>query len=521
MRTARLLAGVRRFVRDRLTVAGAAKEIRRGLDRREHNFLEVLRTQVFERPESPYQTLLHLAGATFGDLEHSVRQHGVDGALLRLAEAGVYLTADEFKGKKEVVRGGTSFRVAPELFLRPGPASGFIGISSGTRNEPVSTFIPLDWLAVRTAAAGLFYASHDLYSRAHALCDGILPAAPGTNNLLILGKLGIPVARWFSHRISVHSRAERSYYYLLTQLIILTGRLSGARFPWPQFIQLPDLRWIVHWVQEEHRRGIACCITTAASNAARIARTAEEMGVSLEGTTFIAIGEPYTESKREVIERLGARAASRYAYGGGVNIGFGCADRRYTDDVHVNEHFLALLAHPSPLPGDGPPIHPLLCTTLTPLAPRMLLNVASGDYALLERRECGCALGAAGLNLHVHRIRSFEKFTSEGLNYFYGDLFELFEQTLPGEFGGGPGDYQLVEEEDEKGQTRLTLLVHPSVGGVDETRLISRVFASLSAGSRGNQFMARVWQGAGTVRVRRQAPHASPRGKILPLHLPH
>jgi hypothetical protein len=521
LRTPRLAGGVRQFVRDRLTVAQATEQIRRGVDRREQNFLDVVRTRVFGTPDSPYQTLLKIAGVTFADLEQSVRRHGVDGTLHRLAAAGVYLTSDEFKGKKEVVRDGTSFRVSPELFLRQAPTSGFIGISSGSRSQPVSTFIPLDWLAVRTAAAGLFCASHDLYSHAHALYDGILPAGPGTNNLLIFGKLGIPVDRWFSHRISVHSRTERSYYFLLTYLIVATGRVSGAGFPWPQFVEISELERIVRWVQEMRRQGIRCCITSPASNAARIARTAAEMGASLEGTVFIVIGEPYTESKREVIERVGARAATRYAYGGGVNVGFGCADRRHTDDVHVNEHFLALLSHPQPLSGDGPPIHPLLCTTLSPLAPRMLLNVASGDYALLERRECGCALGEAGLTLHVHRIRSFEKLTSEGLNYFYGDLFDLFEKVIPTEFGGGPGDYQLVEEEDEEGQTRLTLLVHPSVGDLDEARLVFRLLESLSAGSRGNQFMARVWQGAGTLRVRRQAPFASPRGKILPLHIPH
>lgn len=519
-RTFTLTVGVRDFLRDRLTLVQAEEQIKRGLDQRERNCIELIRTRVFEDPDSPYRPLFAHAGCAFSDFQASVHQHGVDGALERLAAAGVYLTSDEFKGKREVVRGGTSFPVAPERFLRQGPASGFIGLSSGTRNQPVSTFIPLDWLAVRTAAAGLFCASHDLYSRAHAFYDGILPAGPGMNNLLIFGKLGIPVDRWFSHRISVHSRTERSYYFLLTYLIVLTGKVSGAGFPWPQFVEISELQQIVRWVQEKHRHGVRCCITSPASNAARIARTAAEMGVSLEGTTFIAIGEPYTESKREVIERVGARAATRYAYGGGVNIGFGCAERRHTDDVHVNEHILALLPHPVPLPGEGPPIHPLLCTTMSPLAPRMLLNVASGDYALLERRECGCALGQAGLTLHVHRIRSFEKFTSEGLNYFYGDLYELFEKTIPAEFGGGPGDYQLVEEEDEAGQTRLTLLVHPSVGNLDESRLVSRLLESLSAGSRGHQFMARVWQGAGTLRVRRQAPHASPRGKILPLHIP-
>jgi hypothetical protein len=56
------------------------------------------------------------------------------------------------------------------------------------------------------------------------------------------------------------------------------------------------------------------------------------------------------------------------------------------------------------------------------------------------------------------------------MNYFYGDLFEFIETTLPAEFGGDPGDYQLVEEEDCNAQTRLTLLVHPEVGQFDEKK---------------------------------------------------
>jgi hypothetical protein len=150
----------------------------------------------------------------------------------------------------------------------------------------------------------------------------------------------------------------------------------------------------------------------------------------------------------------------------------------------------------------------------------LLLNVELGDYATLERRDCGCTLGNAGLTLHLHHIGSYEKFTSEGMNYFYGDLYDLLEGTLPAEFGGGPGDYQLVEEEDEKGQTRLTLVVHPSVGQLDENNVLDRVRAAFSNGSRGNRFITRVWQNAGTFRVRRTVPHSSGRGKILPLHIP-
>jgi hypothetical protein len=119
----------------------------------------------------------------------------------------------------------------------------------------------------------------------------------------------------------------------------------------------------------------------------------------------------------------------------------------------------------------------------------------------------------------VHRIRSYEKFTSEGMNYFYGDLFELMEKDFPAEFGGTIGDYQLVEEEDGNGQTRLTLRVDPGVPNLNEERLLRRLEEELSKGRWGNRFQTGIWRDAGTLRIKREAPHASLRGKILPLHI--
>jgi hypothetical protein len=166
-------------------------------------------------------------------------------------------------------------------------------------------------------------------------------------------------------------------------------------------------------------------------------------------------------------------------------------------------------------------IRPLCLTTLHATAPRLLLNVENGDYVTLQERDCGCALQKVGLGLHLHHIRSFEKLTSEGMNYFYGDLYELFEKSLPAEFGGGPGDYQLVEEEDESAQTRLTLIVHPEIGAIDEIKVLRQLQAAFASGSSSDRFMAGVWRAAGTLRLRREIPYASARGKVLPLHILH
>ena len=118
----------------------------------------------------------------------------------------------------------------------------------------------------------------------------------------------------------------------------------------------------------------------------------------------------------------------------------------------------------------------------------------------------------------LHSAPSHEKLTTEGMNYFSTDIVELLENTIPSEFGGASGDYQLIEEEDNSGQTRLTLLVYPNVAEINREKLLLRLRQNLAQGSRNNRFMSKTWQNAGTFRIRREAPHASARGKILPLH---
>jgi hypothetical protein len=515
----RLIKAVPEFFRERVTLERAKEQIKRDLDRREERFLDVARSQIFERPESPYLQLLRLAGCEFSDLRAQVKRCGIENTLARLAGEGVYLSSDEFKGKKDVTRGPHSFRVTPGCLENPNLGGGYRTQSSGTTNQPIRSFVSLDLLAIRTPASCLAFAAHDLFSCAHAMYDAILPGSAGINNLMIYARMGVAADRWFARTMPIKSKLERIYHSATTRLLVHAARYCGAGFPEPEFIRDDQVDELVHWVRAQQAEKIRCCITTAASNAARIARTASRLGISLEGTKFIVTGEPLTDSKREVIESAGARAIPRYAYGGSINISYGCANPVHTDESHVSQHLLALIASPHRAADAGSGIHPLLCTTIDPAYPRLLLNVESGDYGYLSQRDCGCLLEKTGLSLHLHHIRSFEKFTSEGMNFFYGDLYELFERTLPCEFGGGPGDYQLMEEEDETGQTRLTLVVHPQVEAVDETRILSRLRAELSKRSRNDRFMTDVWTHAGTFKIRREAPYASARGKILPLHM--
>jgi hypothetical protein len=244
------------------------------------------------------------------------------------------------------------------------------------------------------------------------------------------------------------------------------------------------------------------------------------MGVSLEGATFFCAGEPMTDTKRATIEGSGAKVTTRFCYGGSVTVGLGCANPLYNDEVHVNQYMLALITHERRIAIDTP-VRPMLCTTLSPAHSRFFINLENGDYGTLVKRNCGCPLEEVGLTSHLYHLRSFEKFTSEEMSYYYGNLFETFEKTFPTEFGGMLGDYQLVESENGTGKATLSLRVHPRVGAIDENKLRQRLHEELSkeSGPRVQEFQNRVWKTAGVLQVSREIPHESSRGKVLPLYI--
>src|SRR5215211_6306166 len=97
---ARFLRSLPPFLRNPITAEQARAILARRLERRESDFLELIRRTVFSQADSPYRHLLALAGCEFGDIEALVRRDGVEGALRALLRSGVYLTIDEFKGRR-------------------------------------------------------------------------------------------------------------------------------------------------------------------------------------------------------------------------------------------------------------------------------------------------------------------------------------------------------------------------------------------------------------------------------------
>jgi hypothetical protein len=147
-----------------------------------------------------------------------------------------------------------------------------------------------------------------------------------------------------------------------------------------------------------------------------------------------------------------------------------------------------------------------------------LLNVQLDDYGIVEDRACGCELESYGLTTHLRQVSSYSKLTGEGVTLIGSELLRILDELLPARFGGGPLDYQLLEEEDAK-TTRLSLVISPRVEIRDEAQVVEYVLNTLRESSPMGDAAQMAWRNAGTFRVLRREPVLSGRGKLMPLQL--
>jgi hypothetical protein len=93
----------------------------------------------------------------------------------------------------------------------------------------------------------------------------------------------------------------------------------------------------------------------------------------------------------------------------------------------------------------------------------------------------------------------------------------VLEEALPARFGGGPADYQLVEDEGADGRSTLRLLVHPRLGEVPNDAVAEVFLSAVGTGAGVERVMGLAWRQGRILRVERRAPLVSAAGKILHL----
>ena len=194
----RFVGGIRRYLKQPLTLEECRTIVADAEQRRDDNFLTLLRRGVYANPRSPYRRLLEHVGIEYGDVERDVRLHGVEASMERLYSAGVRLSFDEFKGNKRIERPGFSLSVKAEDFDNPLLKRDFEVESGGSAGARRRMAIDLDALVYDSAVRRLFYEAAGVFGRPHALWRPVPPGSSGIKHALRAAKFGRPVERWFS-----------------------------------------------------------------------------------------------------------------------------------------------------------------------------------------------------------------------------------------------------------------------------------------------------------------------------------
>jgi hypothetical protein len=192
----RFLTGLPRFLRQPVELEQARTTMRSRLANRERDLLHVARVAIYGNSTSPYRPLLVQAGCELGDLERLVQQEGAEAALRALYQRGVYFTVEELKGRRPVVRGSTTFTVAPAQFRNPLTRSHVPIRSGGSRSS--RTPVTLDFASVRDQAIDC---ALNFEARGAREWDLALWGVPGSAVLVRVLEwtiCGSPPLRWFS-----------------------------------------------------------------------------------------------------------------------------------------------------------------------------------------------------------------------------------------------------------------------------------------------------------------------------------
>jgi hypothetical protein len=511
---ARFAAGLPALLRRRIDVAEAQRIVRERLGRREDALIELARRAYFAGPRNPYHSLLALAGCELSDFERLVRDRGVEGTLEQLHAAGVYLTFEEFKRRVPIVRHGREIPNPPHALDNPLLTAHLHGATGGSTGVRSRVLIDLNRIWDERPMRIVSNEIHGLTG---------LPTlrwVPGFPSLSFAGLIGSVleenvVRRWF-RPLPPPMLRNGARERLATAYIYWAARRNGTPLPEPEDVPVDRAIVVARAVREVLDTGQNCVLWGYLSLLVRAAVAAREAGVDLSGAIFCHGAEPPTAAKLAAIRGSGARPVGGYGFAEAGRAGNACLYPVDENDVHFNATHLALIQRPRELPELGVSVGAFHFTSLLPTNPKLLLNVQSDDFGSIEERDCGCPFQELGLKRHLRHIRSFRKLTSDGMTLVGTDMARILDEVLPARFGGGPLDYQLVEEEREA-RTRLFLFVHPRLHIAEEERIVPVVLETLAELGGAATLASAMWRQAQTLELLREAPRLSAGGKFSPL----
>jgi hypothetical protein len=505
---ARLAFGLRRFLADRIPIDGAAAVVRANVAEREGRFLAMLRSAVFGHEPSPYRTLCRWAGLELGDIAGLVRSDGLEAALARLRDAGVHVEWEELKGRKPIVRGSQTMQAPWHSFDNPLARSDFTGSTGGSSGRSLRVAVDLENDAESAPDWALVFAAHGW--QASPLIFWTPNHVGVASRFLKCSKFGKDMARWFV-MARMTDRGERLRSAVIHRLV-----RSVAGYPRPIAAPLDRAGRVLDDLYGWLDRGSRPVVNTSPSAAALLSGLAVARGRSLAGVSFLLGAEPLTAARHQAIVEGGGLPVATYGTSEGGWIGAQFPNARQPDEVHLFKDAYAVITEAAgPTTGDAG--LPLLFTNLRRASPKVLLNAALGDSAVLEVDATDPRASAIGYDTRLHTIRSLRKVTLWGVTCAVADLEVLVESWLPARFGGSHGQWQLCETEDASGRPELRLLADPALGPLDETAVGEALLAELTRLGRAYSFMAVELRRTGSLKVERCCPRLTGRGKLLPV----
>jgi hypothetical protein len=513
----RYRAGLREYLRTPLPRSLTYSRLAQQLEQREKSFLLILKRAVFDQERSPYLGLLRHAGIDYNDIVDRTQKVGLDRVLEELFDAGVYVSLEEFKGLTPIERPGLRIEVKASDFDNPLLKAQFAGQTGGTRSTGRRVLIDFDLLTHEAAYTHRLIDSFDLGKRPHALWRILPPGVVGIKTVFLYLKTETPIHKWFTPSPILQWPEMYLAHLALLSYSLYASRRLGNAIPIPTYVPYSKADVVARWLEKHSKSGSPAVLDTTPSGAVRICQAALRDGIDIRGSFFQLGGEPLTDSKQEYMREAGCRAVTYYSMAELGRIAMPCTRPASVDDTHLLVNKLAVLQRPPRKPIDSA-IDALYYTTVLPTCPKLMLNVESGDYPTLERRSCGCPWGNDGFNVHLSRIRSYEKLTTQGMCFLGSDVINLVEKTLPRKFGGCATDYQLVERVSD-GLSRLCIVVSPGIGDLDETEVVHTAVEDLCRRPGPMALMTRLVSSGNDVEVVRREPYTTLAGKTSAIHV--
>ncbi len=525
----RFITGLHDYFNQRLEPAAALEKAKslllERIEGRESNFLNLIKKGILSHEKSPYLRLMKRPKIVYQDIYNWVNQKGIEGALQQLLDEGVYFTVDEFKGKTEVNRNGERFCCTESMFDNPFLSGTYEVRSGATRSAGTRIRIDFEYLRQRSLYDAFLLNVHGALTSPIANWFPVFPGAPGINSSLRFTRIGNPPRRWFSQveKTQIKVNWEKTWG---TNLIFWMARIKGVPLARPEYVSLNNALEVALWANQMLSSNDNCVIYTFATSAVRVCMAAAENNINIKGTRFLVTGETLTTQKRNEIEQVGALAVPVYGISEAGVVAAGCNQihpNQDSDHCHIYGDSIAIISHKYLVSHFDTAVDSLLFTSLLYESPKLLLNVGMGDYGKLSYFKTNCPFGKIGFNTHISSIKSYEKLTGEGVTFVDNDFIRIIEKELPERFGGTSTDYQLIQEEDEKGLNQLRLLISPCVGELDEDKVVSQFIELLKKSECSPESWAQsgtvMWEQARMIRVRRGFPLSTASGKILPFHL--